>query len=377
MTEPSTGTITLTTRPLGEPARPVSPPPIRSRPFTRLVTLLGRAELGALSDTDRDRIMRGLFHEGDRFGRFARRFAALMTLSVLIAVMGLLADSTAVVIGAMLVAPLMTPVLAAAAALVMGWPKRVVQQLGLSMAGALGAIGLAAATSLAFPSSVDPLPSEIMARTSPNLLDLGIALAAGAAGAYAQIRRAAAGALTGVAVAVALVPPLAVVGICLQLGLFSLAAGAFLLFLANVIGIVMSASLTFLVCGLVSGRRMRAGSGLIAGGMRWAAIAVIIMILPLHVTRASVLPPTDPTDDIELSIDRFIHNVGGGTEMVSLSVNQDSAELLVDIVLTGTRLTPEAAELADHLANELAQPVSVRLQVLAVQTDRARAASGD
>ena len=92
-------------------------------PFARIVGLLGRVELGDLSDVDRERIMRDLFHEGYRFGPFARRFAALMTMSVLIAVMGLLADSTAVVIGAMLVAPLMSPILAMGMGMANGDPE--------------------------------------------------------------------------------------------------------------------------------------------------------------------------------------------------------------------------------------------------------------
>ena len=100
--------------------------PARSRPTAQrepvprvgggIIGILGRWDLGDLTGADRDRITRALFHEGARFGPFARRFAALMTMSVLIAVMGLLADSTAVVIGAMLVAPLMTPVLGISAA---------------------------------------------------------------------------------------------------------------------------------------------------------------------------------------------------------------------------------------------------------------------
>ena len=340
-------------------------------PFQRVVALLGRWELGDLDDRARERIVHGLFHEGPRFQRFAKRFSALMTLSVLIAVMGLLADSTAVVIGAMLVAPLMSPVLAAAAALVMGWPGRVVRQLGISFAGAAGAVGLAALTSLVFPATIEPLPGEILARTSPNLLDLGIALAAGSAGAYAQIRRAAADALTGVAVAVALVPPLAVVGICLQLQLFGLALGAFLLFLANVIGIVMSAAVTFLICGLVPGRRWQSGSGLIARGIRWAALAVIIMTLPLHITRTQVLPPVDPTEDVELAVDRFVETAKGDAEVISVSVERASDELSVDIVLTGSTNSPDAGQVADFLARELAEAVAVTIQIVEVRTDSA------
>lgn len=369
--------------PVDDPSREVGVPRRRAGtrrgrgPFARIISMLGRVELGDLSDVDRERIMRSLFHEGHRFGQFARRFAALMTMSVLIAVMGLLADSTAVVIGAMLVAPLMSPVLGASAALVVGEPAQFFRQLAVLTVGTVGAIGLAAGTSFVFPGSMDPLPAEIVARTSPNLLDLGIALAAGAAGAYAQIRRAAADAITGVAVAVALVPPLAVVGICLEIQEFGLAMGALLLFLANVAGIIMSAAMTFLVCGLVSHHRLRLGSGYIVGGLRWAALAVIVMVLPLHITRASVLPPSDPTEDVEHWLNEYIEEAGDGAEMVTVSVERVAEELSVDLVVTESGFMPATEELAERLAQELAEPIALTVQVVEVDTDVAHAEVDD
>ncbi|MGI9622124.1 MAG: DUF389 domain-containing protein [Acidimicrobiales bacterium] len=341
-----------------------------------LLGILGRWDLGDLDDSDRERISRSLFHEGARLGPFARRFAALMTMSVLIAVMGLLADSTAVVIGAMLVAPLMTPVLGIAAALVMGWPHRVARQAVISAIGAAGAIGLAALTAFVFPGSTDPLPGELVARTSPNLLDLGIALAAGAAGAYAQIRRAASDALTGVAVAVALVPPLAVVGITLALGEYSLASGALMLFLANVAGIVMAAAITFLICGLVPGGHLLAGSGAIAGGMRWAAVAVIIMVLPLHFTRGHVLPAGDPSGTVEEVVEEFVDDSSWSAAVVGVATERVEGALVVEIVLTESPLMPDAEDVADHLAQELEETVAVTMQVVQVETDSATAEEG-
>ncbi|MDH3755428.1 MAG: DUF389 domain-containing protein, partial [Acidimicrobiia bacterium] len=176
----------------------------------RLLGELGLRDLRGrrLGDMERRRVTAALFPEGAEFRRFRNRFAALMTMSVLIAVMGLLGDSTAVVIGAMLVAPLMTPVLGVAGALVMGMPRKVATMGLVTLAGAAGAVGLAALVSFVLPGRPEPIPSEVLARTAPNLLDLGIALAAGAAGAYSHIRRQAGEAITGVAVAVALVPPL-------------------------------------------------------------------------------------------------------------------------------------------------------------------------
>jgi len=339
---------------------------------TGIIGILGRWDLGDLSEIDRERISAALFHEGPRFGPFARRFAALMTMSVLIAVMGLLADSTAVVIGAMLVAPLMTPVLGISAALVMGWPQRVLRQVVISAIGAGGAIGLAALTTFLFPGSTDPLPGELLARTSPNLLDLGIALAAGAAGAYAQIRSAASDALTGVAVAVALVPPLAVVGITLGLGEFSLATGAAMLFLAHVAGTVMSAAVTFLICGLVPGGRLLAGSGVIAGGLRWAAVAVIIMVLPLHFTRGHVLPASDPSEEVEVVVERFVDDASWSAAVVDVRTERIDDGLLVDIVVTDSPLMPDAEDVATHLATELGATVAVTMQVVQVETERAK-----
>ena len=87
-----------------------------------------------------------------------------MTMSVLIAVMGLLAGSTAVVIGAMLVAPWITSALGISAAVVFGWSARVLRQVLISAIGAAGAFGLAAGTVFLFPGSTDPLPGELIAR---------------------------------------------------------------------------------------------------------------------------------------------------------------------------------------------------------------------
>ncbi len=341
-----------------------------------IVGLLGRWELAALTERDRRRIAAALFHEGRRFSPFVRRFSALMTLSVLIAVMGLLADSTAVVIGAMLVAPLMTPVLGIAAAIVSGWPMRVLRSMIVSTVGAAGAVGLAALTSLLFPGSVDPLPGELLARTSPNLLDLGIALAAGAAGAYAQVRRAASDALTGVAVAVALVPPLAVVGICLQMRLFSFALGAFLLFLANVAGIVMAAAVTFLICGLTPGGQLLVGDRRVVGGLRWAAVAVIIMVLPLHFTRGSVLPAADPTEAVQAAVDDYVTDSAGSSAVVDVAVDRVGGSLAIDVVVTESAVMPDAEDVANHLAEQLGEDVVVTMRVVQVATERATAREG-
>ncbi len=149
-----------------------------------------------------------LFFEGPELVPYVYRLTVLMGLASMIAALGLIADSAAVVIGAMLVAPLMTPVMASSASLTMGWTGRQLEAGLLVVLASLEAIGVAWAVSAVVPAFRPVfLSHELLSRTEPSLLDLAIAIAAGAAGAYVTVRRKAAGALPGVAIAVALVPP--------------------------------------------------------------------------------------------------------------------------------------------------------------------------
>ena len=161
-----------------------------------------------------------LFFEGDDLAGKLWRFGSLIVLSAAIAGFGLLADSAGVVIGAMLVAPLMTPIQALGAALVQGSMRRMLISALVILGGFVGAVSPATSSLSSAPavSSVEALPQEILSRTAPGLIDLGIAVAAGAAGGYVIARPAVSSALPGVGIAVALVPPLATIGICLQLG---------------------------------------------------------------------------------------------------------------------------------------------------------------
>ena len=324
-----------------------------------------------LRHSDRRRVIDGLFHEGPRSRQFHARFALLTAVSASIAVLGILSDSTAVVIGAMLVAPLLGPLLGVAGAVVMGWPARIARQSATLAAGAGLAVGIAIALSFVIPGDPLPLPAELVARTSPNLLDLGIALAAGAAGAYGQVRRHASDALTGVAVAVALVPPLIVLGITLQLTEWSLAFGASLLFLANVTGIIIAASLTFVAAGLVPGRRLLTGNASIASVVRWAAIAVIIVVLPMQFGRGRVLPPVDQTAAVIEAVENFVEEGLALGEIVTVAVEVEGGVTDINVVLASPIEAPPVNALAEYLAEKLDTAVAVSLQV--VETDSQRA----
>ncbi|MBI5446037.1 MAG: DUF389 domain-containing protein [Deltaproteobacteria bacterium] len=172
----------------------------------------------------------------------------LVVLSTTIAAFGLLAGSTAVVIGAMLVAPLMGPIFGMALALATG-SRRLLGRAALSEgAGVLLCVALAA---LIGALSIYPaFGPEILARTKPTLYDIFVALASGLAGAYALVDERISPALPGVAIATALVPPLATCGLCLSAGQWDWALGAFLLFFANFLAIELAAALVFLLAGL-------------------------------------------------------------------------------------------------------------------------------
>ena len=176
------------------------------------------------------------------------RFYAMVAASTAIAAFGLIKNSTAIVIGAMLVAPLMTPIFGIALALVRGDAKLLGQSLRAEIAGIILTIGLAASFGYLMPE-LEATP-EMLDRTTPNLLDLLVAVFAGFAGAYAIVDEHISPALPGVAIATAIVPPLANSGLCISLGAYQGAAGSFLLFFANFLSILLVAAAIFFAAGM-------------------------------------------------------------------------------------------------------------------------------
>ncbi len=176
------------------------------------------------------------------------RFYALVATSTLIACLGLVANSAAVIIGAMLVAPLMTPLFGISMALVRGEPRLLGRALRAEIVGVFLGLGLATLFGT-LPLALEVTP-EMLSRTQPNLLDLLVAVLAGFAGAFAMIDERLSPTLPGVAIATAIVPPIANSGLCLAVGAFQGAYGSFLLFLANALSIIIVSCATFIAGGL-------------------------------------------------------------------------------------------------------------------------------
>ncbi len=183
---------------------------------------------------------------GDRRAKQSA-FWTMLTLSAVIASAGVLADSTATVIGAMIIAPLSTPIMGIA----LGLARRErLHSIRFVLAGAALVILIGLLFSAVLPGSYVLLNnSQIAGRTSPGLLDLVAAIATGFAGAVALARRDVAAVLPGVAIAISLVPPLAVVGVCFGRGEFGLGLGALLLFVSNLLSLVLAGTLIFAVLG--------------------------------------------------------------------------------------------------------------------------------
>lgn len=179
-------------------------------------------------------------------------FALMLFLSVGLASLGLSEDSSATIIGAMIIAPLGQPIVAFGGAIALGWRIQSFRMIGIIILGTLCSILMAYIIGLTLP---DITPNQqILIRTSPDLRDLGIAVLAGVAGAYGYYRSEYSTILAGVAIAVALVPPLCTCGIMLEQGHIILAGGSFLLFVTNLTGITFAAILIFFLLGLKNNR---------------------------------------------------------------------------------------------------------------------------
>ncbi|MFS6826865.1 DUF389 domain-containing protein [Cyanobium sp. ATX-6F1] len=183
--------------------------------------------------------LEALTKEFEREASFNQVFVVLTVGASLIATLGLLANSPGVVIGAMVVAPWIMPLQAMAFEILRGRVGMLLRAFRTLMLGVVICVALSMGLGalVAFPS----FGTEVINRTSPNLLDLGVALAAGAVAMYAKLRKEAISALAGLAIAVALVPPMCVVGLLLSAGQRTEAYGALLLFATNLLGIMVGA----------------------------------------------------------------------------------------------------------------------------------------
>jgi len=225
-------------------------------------------------------------------------FIALMGLSTGIATFGLIGDSAAVIIGAMLVAPLMTPLMGIGTAIVQSNLRLATMTARTSGLGFLLAFFLAISIGL-LDKEFGTATDEMIARHWPTLIDLAVAFVAGTAAAYATGRPGLLAALPGVAIAASLVPPIAASGLAISLGDFELALGAILLFFVNVVAIVFATALVLWVVGMHGGRRLGLPGQMLATVIFLLTIAIAI---GLAVSPPRTAPPLELVEQIESAV---------------------------------------------------------------------------
>jgi uncharacterized hydrophobic protein (TIGR00271 family) len=319
--------------------------------FWRLQTLIPR-----LSVTDRTdaymRIRRNARPDVDYY--------MLISLAAMIASLGLVVNSPAVVIGAMLVAPLMSPIIGVGLATVLGDARFLKRSLTAVLQGVLLAVIVGAIAGLVTLNR--PLSDEILARTQPSLLDLGIALFSGLAAAYALCRSDAAGALPGVAIAAALVPPLTAVGLTFTAAIvslfqmptlsltavlgndaFHLPLGALLLFTTNFVAIASASSLMFLVLGFRPVATRKDRKQIQTRAFRISLISLVLVTALLAYFTFQLLHSQRETARVYEVTEQMVQEVVGAKLVDLQIVSFQGGALQMDLVVRATSSIPHFA----------------------------------
>jgi uncharacterized hydrophobic protein (TIGR00271 family) len=307
-----------------------------------------------------------LFIRGPRAARRLTNFFVLLLLATVIATFGLIANSTATVIGAMIVAPLMGPIMATAAAVVMGSTGRTVRSLALVAAGIVAVIALSMVLTWGVPDVAISFTQngELASRIEPGLLALLTALASGAAGAFITSREEIADSMGGVAIAISLVPPLCVVGIALRMGEWGAAGGAAMLFATNFLAILLAGGITFWIGGLgrlaITDERVRVRRN----AFFLVILATVLVAIPLSITTYTVVNDALEERTAQQEVGAWLE--GQTYQILTVSISGQTAVVTVE----GYGAMPSLQTLAGELATALGRPISVNLRVVPLQVER-------
>jgi len=307
--------------------------------------------------SDIARMREQLFFDGPDLGRKLSRFWALLTLAAVIASAGIVTDSTATVIGAMIVAPLMTPILGMVLSITTSDGANLARCLGLVVAGAAAVVAVGYVVGLTVSYDiVSATSSQVAGRISPRFIDLVAALATGAVGAFALVRSDVSDTLPGVAIAISLVPPLAVVGITLEAGATSEAAGALLLFLTNVAAILLSGIVVMALyrarsaAGRADSRSMRDRASVLL-----VVVFVLVIAVPLAGSSGRIAQVTHTANRVATVADAWARPAGWSVDRVEPHLSE------MVVVAAGPLPAPDSAQLRRDLDAAGLDNVDVRL----------------
>lgn len=292
-------------------------------------------------------------------------YFVMMGLAAMIATYGLLQGSTAVIIGAMLVAPLFTPILAISLAIVRGDIRLLKIAFESALKGIALAIGLAVLLTVLSP--LRSVTHEITARINPNLFDLAVALVSGAAGAYAIAREDVSTALPGVAIAAALVPPLGVIGIGIAMWDVNIAGGASLLFITNLIAIAFAGAITLLLLGFrpTPGAEQKAR---LRFGLTTSLVMLIAIMIPLAIVFINTARESQTYQVVETTLQNYVET-SPSLRLVQFDISEDDDEVYVDV--TFNTLSAFSEDMAKNLRNDLVQALDrpVTLHIVSIPAE--------
>ncbi|MEK6223041.1 MAG: DUF389 domain-containing protein [Chloroflexota bacterium] len=301
-------------------------------------------------------------------------FFVLVLLSCAIATFGLLIDSAATIIGAMLVAPLMSPILGLGLASIKGDTKLLKNAATALGRGALIAIVLSTIitwfnTLLPFVTLQD-LPNEVLSRIRPSPIDLGVALAGGLAATFALVQPNLSAALPGVAIATALMPPLCVVGVGIALGRWDVAGGALLLFITNAVTIAAAAIALFFGLGFNPPRRE--GDGFLPRSL-WISLGLMsILLIPLVYQSYIFVQDATLTRSIQEVVQEEVINLGAELSEIDQwgEIDDDTININITILVTQPLFHSVSVELQDAIAARLQKTVQLNIsQVVVAKLD--------
>jgi uncharacterized hydrophobic protein (TIGR00271 family) len=282
-------------------------------------------------------------------------YYVLLGISELIAGFALIIGSDATLIGANVVAPLMTPIIGISLGLMRGDLRLLRTALVAEFGGALIAVCLVYLLGL-IPFWGDPTPS-LLAQTKPTLIDLLVAALAGFAGVLAMIDERISPALPGVAIATALNPPVAAIGLCLAFGAYQGAWGAFLLFFANVLAILAVAAVLFLIAGFVTWAEIGTVRGL-ARRFTPAAIALVLVTALLTKYLVGMVENIHTQRAITAVLDQELaHEPSTALFAVDFSRGKDGVDVLAEVRTPHVPVPGRVKEIQDALGSRLGEPV--------------------
>lgn len=292
-------------------------------------------------------------------GRLTSRYSFMVTMSCAIAMLGLLLSSPAVVIGAMLISPLMGPIMSLGFSLCL----LDIRQMRKALEGVAAGVGLALAISWSIVS-LSPLTDatpEILARTQPNFFDLLVAIFSGMAGGYAVVKRKGE-TIVGVAIATALMPPLAVVGFGLATGNGSIYGGAFMLFMTNLLAIALSVTLVakFYGFGSQHGRKHTV--------WQTALIACVFgaLSLPLGIALKNIAYQTYVTKTAKAAIGEYFGDGNSRISLFNISFPGEKHTTIDTVILTPSYKLDAQKNLQAALADKINAQVDLSLDQVVV-----------